>query len=203
MTSRIDTLSRAAGQVSVGKGEAVDDDSSTQELLTAAARGDQAAWDLLVRRFSRLVWSVARSFRLSDADAADVCQTTWLRLVEHLDAINDPNRLAGWLATTARRESIGVLRRRDREVPVYDSPQEEDEDEEQDPERRTIEQDEHRELWDAFAGLSERCRSLLRVLAVSPLESYAQVAAALSIPVGSIGPTRARCLDRLRARLAM
>jgi RNA polymerase sigma factor (sigma-70 family) len=203
VTSRIDTLSRAAGQVSAGKGEAVDDDSSTQELLTAAARGDQAAWDLLVSRFARLVWSVARSFRLSDADAADVCQTTWLRLVEHLDAINDPDRLAGWLATTARRESLGVLRRRDREVPVYDSPQEEDEDEDQDPERRTIEQDEHRELWDAFDRLSERCRSLLRVLAVSPLESYAQVAAALSIPVGSIGPTRARCLDRLRARLAM
>ncbi len=180
----------------------VDEDSSTQELLAGAADGDQKAWDLLVSRFARLVWSVARGFRLSDADAADVCQTTWLRLVEHLDAINDPTRLAGWLATTARRESIGVLRRRDREVPIYDGPDEEDEDDEQDPERRTIEQDEHRELWDAFAGLSERCRSLLRVLAVSPLESYAQVAAALSIPVGSIGPTRARCLDRLRARLA-
>lgn len=180
----------------------VDDDSSTQELLAAAAGGDQKAWDLLVSRFARLVWSVARGFRLSDADAADVCQTTWLRLVEHLEAINDPDRLAGWLATTARRESIGVLRKRDREVPIYDGPDEEDEDEEQDPERRTIEQDEHRELWDAFAGLSERCRNLLRVLAVSPLESYAEVAAALSIPVGSIGPTRARCLDRLRARLA-
>ncbi len=95
-----------------------------------------------------------------------------------------------------------MLRRRDREVPIFDGPEEEDEDDEQDPERRTIEQDEHRELWNAFAGLSERCRSLLRVLAVSPLESYAQVAAALNIPVGSIGPTRARCLDRLRARLA-
>ena len=202
MTSWIDTLSRAVAQVSVGKGVAVNEDSSTQELLAAARGGDQKAWDLLVGRFTRLVWSVARGVRLSDADAADVCQTTWLRLVEHLDAINDPNRLAGWLATTARRESIGVLRRRDREVPIFEGPDEQDEDEEQDPERRTIEQDEHRELWNAFAGLSERCRSLLRVLAVSPLESYAQVAAALSIPVGSIGPTRARCLDRLRARLA-
>ncbi|WP_312886814.1 RNA polymerase sigma factor [Actinocrinis puniceicyclus] len=180
----------------------MDEDSGTQELLAAASRGDQKAWDLLVNRFTRLVWSVARSFRLSDADAADVCQTTWLRLVEHLDAINDPDRLAGWLATTARRESIGVLRRRDREVPIFEAPDDEDEDDDQDPERRTIEQDEHRELWDAFAALSERCRSLLRVLAVSPLESYAQVAAALRIPVGSIGPTRARCLERLRARLA-
>jgi len=202
VTSWIDTLSRAVAQVGAGKGVAVDEDSSTQELLAGAAGGDQKAWDLLVSRFARLVWSVARSFRLSDADAADVCQTTWLRLVEHLDAINDPTRLAGWLATTARRESIGVLRRRDREVPMYEGPGEEDEDDDQDPEQRTIEQDEHRELWDAFAALSERCRSLLRVLAVSPLDSYAEVAAALSIPVGSIGPTRARCLDRLRARLA-
>jgi len=202
MTAWIDTLSRAVAQVSAGKGKAVDEDASTQDLLAGAAEGDQKAWDLLVSRFARLVWSVARSFRLSDADAADVCQTTWLRLVEHLDAINDPTRLAGWLATTARRESLGVLRRRDREVLIYDGPDEEDEVDEQDPERRTIEQDEHRQLWDAFAGLSERCRSLLRVLAVSPLESYAQIAAALSIPVGSIGPTRARCLDRLRARLA-
>ncbi|MBS2963067.1 sigma-70 family RNA polymerase sigma factor [Actinocrinis puniceicyclus] len=202
VTTRIDTLSRASGQVGAGKGGTVDEDSGTQELLAAASRGDQKAWDLLVNRFTRLVWSVARSFRLSDADAADVCQTTWLRLVEHLDAINDPDRLAGWLATTARRESIGVLRRRDREVPIFEAPDDEDEDDDQDPERRTIEQDEHRELWDAFAALSERCRSLLRVLAVSPLESYAQVAAALRIPVGSIGPTRARCLERLRARLA-
>lgn len=179
----------------------VDTDTSTQALLAAAAGGDQNAWDRLVDRFSRLVWSVARGFRLSDADAADVCQTTWLRLVEHLQSINDPERLAGWLATTARRESISVLRKRDREVPVFDGPDEEDEDTEQDPERQMVAQDEYRELWDAFEALSERCRSLLRVLAVSPLENYAQIAAALRMPVGSIGPTRARCLDRLRARL--
>lgn len=178
------------------------DEASTRDLVAAAAGGDQKAWDGLVDRFSRLVWSVARNFRLSDADAADVCQTTWLRLVEHLRAINDPDRLAGWLATTARREAISVLRKRDREVPVFDAPDEEDEDEEQNPERRTIAQDEYRELWNAFAGLSEKCRGLLRVLAVSPLDNYAQIAAALRMPVGSIGPTRARCLDRLRARLA-
>ena len=202
MTYWLDTLSRADDHVSAGKGMRVDSDTSTQALLTAAADGNQTAWDLLVDRFERLVWSVARSFRLSDADAADVCQTTWLRLVEHLQSINDPDRLAGWLATTARRESISVLRKRDREVPVFDNPDEEDEDAEQDPERTMIVQDEYRELWDAFAALSERCRSLLRVLAVSPLDNYAQIAAALRMPVGSIGPTRARCLDRLRARLA-
>lgn len=202
MTHWVGTLSRADDQVSVGKGMSVETDTSTQALLAAAAVGDQAAWDQLVDRFSRLVWSVARGFRLSDADAADVCQTTWLRLVEHLQSINDPERLAGWLATTTRRESISVLRKRDREVPVFDRPDEEDEDAEQDPERKMVAQDESRELWSAFGALSERCRSLLRVLAVSPLDSYAQVAAALRMPVGSIGPTRARCLDRLRERLA-
>lgn len=180
----------------------VDTDTSTQELLAAAACGDQTAWDRLVDRFERLVWSIARGFRLSDADAADVCQTTWLRLVEHLQSINDPDRLAGWLATTARREAISVLRRRDREVPIFDGPDEEDGDEDQDPERQAIAQDEYRELWNAFAALSERCQCLLRVLAVSPLKSYAQIAEALKMPVGSIGPTRARCLGQLRARLA-
>jgi RNA polymerase sigma factor (sigma-70 family) len=202
MTRPVDTLSRAVDQVSAGKGMGVDTDTSTQELLAAAACGDQTAWNRLVDRFERLVWSIARGFRLSDADAADVSQTTWLRLVEHLQSINDPDRLAGWLATTARREAISVLRKRDREVPVFDGPDEEDGDEEQDPERQAIAQDEYRELWNAFAALSERCRSLLRVLAVSPLENYAQIAAALHMPVGSIGPTRARCLSRLRERLA-
>ena len=203
MTRWIDTLSRADWKVSVGKGTTVDAETSTEALLAAASAGDQLAWDRLVDRFARLVWSIARSFRLSDADSADVCQTTWLRLVEHLDSIKDPDRLAGWLATTTRRESITVLRKRDREVPVFDGPDEEDEDEDQNPETQTIAQDEYRELWNAFAGLSERCRDLLRVLAVSPLENYAQIAAALGMAVGSIGPTRARCLERLRARLVV
>jgi RNA polymerase sigma factor (sigma-70 family) len=199
----MDTLSRADCEVSAGKGTSVDAETSTEALLAAAACGNEQAWDRLVDRFARLVWSIARSFRLADADAADVCQTTWLRLVEHLDAIKDPDRLAGWLATTARRESISVLRKRDREVPVFEGPDEDDEDEDQNPETQTIAQDEYRELWNAFAGLSERCRDLLRVLAVSPLDNYAQIAAALRMPVGSIGPTRARCLDRLRAGLAI
>jgi len=202
MTHRVDTLFRADCEVSTGKGTAVDEQTSTEALLAAAAVGNQQAWDLLVARYARLVWSIARSFRLPEADAADVSQTTWLRLVEHLGSIKDPDRLAGWLATTTRRESIGVLRRRDREVPIFDGPEEEDEDDGQDPESQTIARDEYRELWDAFAGLSEKCRALLRVLSVTPLESYAQIAAALRMPVGSIGPTRARCLDQLRSRLA-
>lgn len=180
----------------------MDGESSTQELLAAAVCGSQDAWDLLVDRYGRLVWSIARSFRLSDADAADVCQTTWLRLVEKLSTITDPERLAGWLATTTRREAIRVLHKQDRESPVLDGADEVDEDERHDPEAQAIVQDEYRELWNAFAALSDRCRALLRVLAVYPMDSYAQVSQALGMAIGSIGPTRARCLDRLKAQLA-
>jgi RNA polymerase sigma factor (sigma-70 family) len=198
----MDTLFRAAQWKRAGRGTGVDVESSTEALLEAAARGSQEAWDLLVDRYNRLVWSIARSFRLSDADAADVCQTTWLRLVERLSTIADPDRLAGWLATTTRREAIRVLHKQDREAPLLDGVDEIDEDEQHNPEAQAIVRDEYRELWNAFAALSERCRILLRVLAVSPLDSYAQVAKALGMAVGSIGPTRARCLDRLRAHLA-
>jgi RNA polymerase sigma factor (sigma-70 family) len=85
--------------------------ASTRELVAAAAAGDQQAWDALVDRYASLLWSVARSYRLSAPDAADVVQTTWLRLVEHLGQIADPDRLPGWLATSARRECLRVLRR--------------------------------------------------------------------------------------------
>ena len=202
MTHPVDTLSRGDHPVAAGEGTAVDEESSIKHLLTAAGFGDQSAWDRIVEKYTRLVWSVARGYRLSDADAADVCQTTWLRLVENLGRITDPDRLAGWLATTTRREAIRILTKQNREYPVLDGDDEVDDDEQHDPEARTIVQDEYRELWIAFAALSERCKALLRVLAVSPLENYAQVAVALGMAVGSIGPTRARCLDRLRARLA-
>lgn len=175
--------------------------NSVAGLVAAAAGGDQEAWDELVERYGRLVWAVARSHRLSDADAADVSQTTWLRLVEHLDQVHDPERLAGWLATTARRESLRVLRFARREVPFLDEP-EESGSHDLDPEVQAVARDEGAQLWAAYDGLSEKCRALLRVVAVSPLGSYAEISAALGIAVGSIGPTRSRCLDQLRAKLA-
>jgi RNA polymerase sigma factor (sigma-70 family) len=91
---------------------------SNEALLRAAAAGDPGAWDGLTARFGRLVWSVARGFELSGADAADLCQTAWLRLVEHLEDIKDPERLGSWLATTVRREAIKLLRRSMREIPA-------------------------------------------------------------------------------------
>jgi RNA polymerase sigma factor (sigma-70 family) len=178
-------------------------------LLKAAAAGDQDAWNRIVDGYQRLVWSVARGFRLSLADAADVSQTTWLRLVENLDKIHDPDHLAGWLATTARRESLRVIRRAQREVPDGGDSAEEDPEAggffdgalAQDPEAAVVADEDRRDLWTAYGTLSDRCRNLLRVVAVTPLESYAAVAEVLGMRVGSIGPTRSRCLEQLKRAL--
>src|SRR5438093_11326126 len=93
----------------------------TRALLVAAAGGDQAAWDAIVSNYGSLLWSIARSYRLSAADAGDVVQLTWLRLVENIDRIADPDRLPGWLATTIRRECLQLIRRAGREQPILDS----------------------------------------------------------------------------------
>ena len=172
---------------------------SNAELLAAAQRGEQEAWDGLVARFGRLVWSVARGFDLSAADAADLSQTAWLRLVEHLDQIKDPEGLGSWLATTTRREGIRLLHKRSLEFP--DEHQEEQSDQGKDgPEETALTADEHAQLRIALAQLPERCRKLLRVIAATDQANYTEVAAALEMPVGSIGPTRSRCLEHLRSQ---
>lgn len=169
-------------------------------LVRAARAGDQAAWDAIVDRFTTLLWGVARAHRLGQADAADVVQTTWLRLVEHLDDIHDPDRVAGWLATTARHECLRVLRHAGRErVGSLDDTATEVVDELAPAlDAGLLEQDRDRVLWTCFGRLSERCQHLLRVLMVTERPVYTEVAEALGMPIGSIGPTRMRCLDRLR-----
>jgi RNA polymerase sigma factor (sigma-70 family) len=148
------------------------------------------------------VWAIARRHRLSDADAADVSQTTWLRLVEHLDRIEDPDRIGGWLATTARRESLRVLRLADRQVPAA---QDDFVDvvavNEVAVDAALLNEERDRELWELVAGLPVRCQLLLEMLTNDALLSYVEIGDALSMPTGSIGPTRARCLEHLR-RLA-
>jgi RNA polymerase sigma factor (sigma-70 family) len=175
-------------------------DSAT--ALAAAADGDQSAWESIVTSYSGLVWSVARAHRLSSSDAADVFQGTWLRLVEHLGDIRDGARLGGWLATTARREALALLRRASRDVPsdlealgdVADGLPALDED--------LLRSEEHRALWRAFGRLSDNCQRLLRVLFADPPPQYDEISAALGMPIGSIGPTRARCLANLQSQLA-
>jgi RNA polymerase sigma factor (sigma-70 family) len=171
-------------------------------LIRAASLGDQEAWGRLVDRFSGLVWAVVRSFRLDADAAADVSQTTWLRLVEHLDDIREPGRLGSWLATTARRESIRTLKLAGQQLPTDQESRLEPPPAVEDTisagllrgERDTA-------LWRAFETLSARCRQLLRVLMADPPPSYAEVSAALAMPLGSIGPVRARCLASLRDQL--
>lgn len=174
--------------------------ASLTELVNRAVDGDQTAWDAIIERFNDLLWAVARSHRLSMADAGDVVQATWLRLVEHLGTIREPERLAGWLSVTARHECWALLRRSGREVLVWDGTESYDTvDDRLPPVDLSLLQDERdAHLWRAFGQLPERCQALLRVLMAAEPMSYADVAQALDMHVGSIGPTRMRCLDRLR-----
>jgi RNA polymerase sigma factor (sigma-70 family) len=169
--------------------------ATTRQLVAAAAAGDQEAWAALIDRYSSLLWSVARSFRLAESDAADVVQTTWLRLVEHLDRVEDPDRLSGWLATTVRRECLRLVRRGAHEsyAPIADVA-----DDNPGLDAGVLKDERDAALWLAFGQLDEACQQLLRVLMADPPPAYAAVAAALDLPIGSIGPTRARCLSKLR-----
>ena len=178
------------------------DPNVVASALQRAAGGDQAAWDELVDDFSQMLWAVASGYRLGHADTAEVVQTAWLRLVENLDRIKQPEALGGWLATTARREALRLLRLRGREPVVDDdarfdliSPAEPG------PEDRALDTDRQQRVWDAFARLPEHCRTLLYLLSVVAV-SYTELASMLDMPIGSIGPTRARCLVRLRRLLA-
>jgi RNA polymerase sigma factor (sigma-70 family) len=175
------------------------DQTGLAELVRAASAGDQRAWEGLIGRFGGLVWSVARAHGLSRADAADVSQTAWLRLVEHLHRLRDPERVGAWLASTARHEALRALRRARRQLPVGDDAElDRSRPPVDSPEARMLAAERSDILWRAFAALPPRCQTLLRVLMADPPPSYQQVAVAMDMPIGSIGPTRARCLERLR-----
>lgn len=177
-------------------------DATLTELVARAAEGDQGAWDEIVARFSALLWSIARGYRLETNAAADVVQSTWLRLVESLARIQEPEALPGWLLTTCRREAIRVVRAKGREVLAYDDPLDDDPDEGPPPDTALLTDERDAVLWAAFRRLGERCQRLLRVLMAPECPPYAVVATELGMPVGSIGPTRGRCLGRLRGLLA-
>jgi RNA polymerase sigma factor (sigma-70 family) len=172
---------------------------SLTAMQHAASEGDQGAWEAIVARFERLVWATVRAHRLYAADAADVSQTVWLRLVENLDRIREPERLGGWLVTTAQRECLRTLRLRSRELPT-DSGDTFDLARDDPVSQQVVTRERDRALLRALAAIDERCQVLLRLLLVPSAPSYEELGAALDMPVGAIGPTRARCLEKLRRR---
>jgi len=175
-------------------------DRDVAVLLGDAANGDHRAWESLVDRLSPLLWSVARGYRLSQPDAEDVIHTAWMRLLERLDRIEDPARVGSWLATTVRHECLRLLRRQGRIVLTGEAELDSGASDQPTPEAALLRAERSTLLAHAFAQLPQRCQQLLRMLAVRA--SYEEVAGALDMPVGAIGPTRGRCLQRLRQRLA-
>jgi RNA polymerase sigma factor (sigma-70 family) len=178
----------------------VRDNLSVIELVARVADGDQAAWDEIVERYSPLVWSICVRFRLSRQDIDDVGQTIWLLLVEQIGKLREPAALPGWLATTTRRECLRVIalshRHEHQSMPLDDQMP-------ADPAAALIEDEviaaeRDAALQAAFSELPEGCRELLSMLISDPPHNYADISATLGIAVGSIGPTRARCLERLR-----
>jgi RNA polymerase sigma factor (sigma-70 family) len=172
----------------------------TAELVIRARNGDQQAWDALVEEYSPLIWSICRRHRLAGADAEDVGQCVWLHLVDKLAGVRDPAALPGWLATTTRRECLRVLRAA--RGPLTARPGRHT-DFLADQQTGTAEQEvlvaeRHAALREAFTHLPLGCQQLLTLLTADPPVSYTEISARLGIPIGTIGPTRARCLDKLR-----
>ncbi len=178
----------------------VRDNTVIIDLVTRAAKGDKHAWDALVERFTPLIWSICRRHRLGDADAENVGQNVWLQLVDQLDKIRDPAALPGWLATVTRRECLRVLgATRGSPAAGYVMSVEIIADEQSGTaEQALLAAERQAALREAFAALPPSGQRLIALLLEDPPVPYAEISARLGIPVGSIGPTRRRCLDKLR-----
>jgi RNA polymerase sigma factor (sigma-70 family) len=173
------------------------DPGEVERLVIAASAGDTAAWSSLVNRFAARLRAVVRGHRLAAQDAEDVVQTTWLRLLEHIDRVREPFAVGAWLETTARRESLRVLRASQRERPT-ESERLDFEPVAPVAERRLVASDDRVALARAMTALAPRDRQLLSTLFADPAPSYEEISRTLGIPIGSIGPTRGRILARLR-----
>lgn len=172
-------------------------------LVEGAAEGQQRSWQELVSRFGGLIASVGWRYGLSAADVGELQQITWLRLVENIDRIRQPERVGGWLATTARRESLQILRRAGRyttgaEQLLAALPNET----EVDPDAGPVAREQAVALQAAWGKLKPRCQELLSLLITDEAIPYRDLSVLLSMPIGSIGPTRARCLEHLRRLIA-
>jgi RNA polymerase sigma factor (sigma-70 family) len=170
-------------------------------LTREAAAGGEDAWRMLVALLDPMLHSIARGYRLCDADADDVVQITWARALLHLDRLDDPGAVAGWLAVTARREAMRTLQRGVRELPAAEPP--EPATAAPAPEQEAIERERIAGLRAAIGRLSGRQRELLTLLVERPELSYEEVSEAIGMPVGSIGPTRERAFARLRSDTAL
>ncbi|MCG5219579.1 sigma-70 family RNA polymerase sigma factor [Streptosporangium sp. KLBMP 9127] len=167
-------------------------------LVREAADGDHSAWCLLVERFGPAMWATARSYGLSGADADDAVQAAWLRLVESLHAIRDPRGIGGWLVTTTRRETLRLARERRDVQPSHEPADLIPDPACEDAATAVLDADRGNRLWLAVESMEEPCRTLLRLIATAPESGTHQLAVRLGMPRGSVGPTRGRCLRRLR-----
>jgi len=170
-------------------------------LVQRAAEGDRWAWERLVDQYSRLIWAMTRDFKLVESDANDVAQATWLRLLEHIDRLENPARIASWLAVTARRECLRTLAARKKFVLVRDDADLGDVAHEPEIDERLLANERAQAVREALSRLPWHWQRLVELLMADPPASYAEISDQLGLPVGSIGPTRGRCLERLRLLL--
>jgi RNA polymerase sigma factor (sigma-70 family) len=178
-------------------------DLDVARLLRRAAVGDTSAWERLVDKFGRLIWSITRDFNLRESDAADVFQTTWMRLIEHIDRIEHADRVGSWLAATARNECLRCVATHKRLVLVTEEDVVLDDRAELGAEvdEALLAGERAETVRAAMAHLPQRGQRLLELLMSDPPASYAEISDELGLPVGSIGPTRGRLLARLRGLL--
>ena len=193
-------LKREAGSGSYAAPALTEDGTRIRALVRAAGAGDESAWSELVARYDRLVRHVVRAHGIDVSTSEDIVQVTWCRLVQHIDRVRQPERLGAWLARTARNECLHVLRSWGRETPVEEDAlrnliHELGDDSDDDIDPAGLED----VVMRAFHTLDDEQRGLLRlVLLTEPKPSYEQISAALGRPIGSIGPTLGRCIDKLR-----
>jgi RNA polymerase sigma factor (sigma-70 family) len=179
-----------------------DDTGGVADLLLGIGDGDPVAWGEIIRRYGRLISATVGSFRLQEADALDAIQMTWLRLVENAHQVRDPERLGGWLATTARRECLRILHRAKQGPSPIDMATEIIADPSVSPEQHAVDADTACVLRKLVDELSPRRRTVIRTLFTDDPCSYDTVSRIAGIPLGAIGPTRARALGQLRKMLS-
>jgi RNA polymerase sigma factor (sigma-70 family) len=178
------------------------EDRTLHRLVDECLAGSQESWNRIVDRYTPLIWAIARGHRLSSADCEDVSQTTWMRVIQHLGKLREPEKLAHWISVSARRESLKHIQKSGRSTPiedpdVFDRPQPSA----NQPEEKALDRETRDEVLLAYCSLSPKCQALLGLLVAEPPMSYDEVSATLGLARGSVGPIRGRCLRHLERAL--